>query len=417
MLIFSFIIIGIRLPVKYDVVVIGGGILGLSVSMKLLEKRPGLRLLLLEKEAEVCAHQSGSNSGVIHSGIYYRTGSKKATNCRKGRTMLLEFIEKENIPYSLCGKIIAATRPEEIPLLDGLFQRGLNNGLQGLQMLSAEESLELEPNSGALRSIRVPETGIVDYRTVGRRFAEKIKRAGGVIKLSERLIGIAEKKAGLELLTDQSDYQASYCISCCGLQSDRIARLSIPDLELKIVPFRGEYYKLKEEKRLLVNGLIYPVPDQRFPFLGVHFTRRIDGSVDAGPNAVLAFKREGYKKSSFRFGDAVETLSYSGFLRLAGRFWAMGLGEFYRSYSKGAFTEALRRLVPSIQKDDLVPAASGIRAQALDPKGNLIDDFCIAETRRCFHLCNAPSPAATASLAIGDELSDRLILKMNQDKN
>ena len=390
---------------KYDVVIIGGGIVGLATAFKLTSRHP-LSLLVVEAENRIAAHQTGHNSGVIHSGLYYKPGSLKARNCVTGREAMYRFCAEHNIDHDRCGKIVVATQSEEIPRLNQLEERGRANGLTDIRRLTAAEIKEYEPHINGIDGLWVPETGIVDYVQVSQTYARLIEQAGGEIQLNSRLLSCRVEPNGLHLETTQGEIRGRYLINCGGLQSDRLARLCGVEPGLRIVPFRGEYYELVPEKHFLVNNLIYPVPDPQFPFLGVHFTRMIHGGVEAGPNAVLAFKREGYSKSSFALRDAMDTFSYAGFWHMAGKHWQMGLGEFYRSFNKQAFVRALQRLIPALQAADLQPGGAGVRAQALEPNGLLADDFRIVETERMVHVLNAPSPAATASLSIGHTIAD-----------
>lgn len=387
---------------KYDVVVIGGGIVGLATALNLKQQKTGLRLVVVEKETQLAAHQTGHNSGVIHSGLYYKPGSLKATNCISGYRMLIDFCEKEGIPYELCGKIVVATQKDQLPILDGLYKRGIENGLTGLEKLSVGQMKEIEPHVAGIEGIKVPQTGIIDYKQVAEKYAEKIKELGGELRLGEKVSSISELNGTSTVVTDKGSYDASLVINCAGLYSDKVAQMTESEkIRLQIIPFRGEYYELKPEKHYLVKHLIYPVPDPNFPFLGVHFTRMIGGGIEAGPNAVLAFRREGYKKSDINLGELGETLAWPGFRKVAAKYWKTGMGEFYRSFSKSAFTTALQELIPEIRKEDLVPGNAGVRAQSCDTDGGLLDDFSIIENRQAINVCNAPSPAATSSLAIG----------------
>ena len=375
--------------------------MGLATALQLQHAQPKVKLLLLEKENQLARHQTGHNSGVIHSGIYYKPGSLKASNCIEGYHQLIDFCKLNNIPFELCGKIIVATTPEEIPLLNNLFERGQQNGLTGLRKITKEELKDYEPHVSGLAGIVVPQTGIVDYKVVAHKYGEHIKDNQGEIKLGEQVIDIQEDNAQCVVSTQKESYATKLVINCGGLYSDKIARLTEQDLPVKIIPFRGEYYQLKKEKEYLVKNLIYPVPDPNFPFLGVHFTRMIGGGVEAGPNAVLAFKREGYKKSDINLTELGESLAWPGFQKVAMKYWKTGMGEMYRSFSKSAFVNALQKLIPEIQTSDLEPGGAGVRAQACDRQGGLVDDFMIREGRHVINVCNAPSPAATSSLAIG----------------
>lgn len=397
----------------YDTVIIGGGIVGLATALRLLEKKPQLRLLLLEKENTVAAHQTGHNSGVIHSGLYYKPGSLKAKNCIQGYGQLLDFCQKHEIPHDICGKIVVATRPEELPQLQILYERGQQNGLTGLEMLSGEQMREIEPHVAGVQGIKVPQTGIVDYTAVAKKYAELIQEKGGVIRLGEKVSSVSEHKGLSNVVTQKGSYEGKLVINCAGLYSDKVTQFTErQDIDLKIIPFRGEYYELKPEKQHLVKHLIYPVPDPNFPFLGVHFTRMIGGGVEAGPNAVLAFKREGYKRTDFSWPEFKETLAWPGFRKVAGKYWKTGIGEYYRSFSKAAFTKALQALLPELKEEDLVPGGAGVRAQACDVRGGLLDDFAIVENAQAINVCNAPSPAATSSLSIGDTVSDLAIQRL-----
>ncbi len=397
---------------KFDVIVVGAGIVGLATSLKILEKNPFLKLLILEKEDGVAKHQTGNNSGVIHSGIYYKPGSLKAQNCVNGYRMLIEFCQKNEVRYNICGKVIVATTQNEIPAMENIFNRGEQNGLQGLKKLNKKELNEIEPHTDGVAGIFVPQTGIIDYIEVSEKYLELIKCLDAKIEFKSRVEDIVVKNDECEVETNNGTFQSKVVVTCAGLFADRIAKLTHPDLPLRLVPFRGEYYKLKEEKKNLVNSLIYPVPDPSFPFLGVHFTRMINGEVECGPNAVLSFKREGYTKTSFNLRDTLDTFSWSGFHSMIRKHWKMGLGEFYRSYNKKAFVKALSKLIPEIHENDLIPGGAGVRAQACMLDGSLLDDFYIVEDKRVIHVCNAPSPAATASLSIGDFISDNVLRKL-----
>jgi (S)-2-hydroxyglutarate dehydrogenase len=389
----------------YDITIIGGGIVGLATALTLKNSNPALNILLLEKENELAKHQTGNNSGVIHSGLYYKPGSLKATNCIHGYNLLLDFCRQQEISFDLCGKIVVATEENELPLLENLFVRGQQNGLQNLKKLNREELLEYEPHVAGLAGIFVPQTGIVDYKLVAQKYGDLIQQKGGNIVFGEKVLDIQSSEDKSVVITQKASYTTKLVINCAGLYSDKVARMSVPDLNVKIIPFRGEYYKLKKEKEYLVKNLIYPVPDPNFPFLGVHFTRMAKGGVEAGPNAVLAFKREGYKKSDINLSELGETLAWPGFQKVAAKYWRTGFGEMYRSFSKAAFTKALQKLIPEIVESDLAPGGAGVRAQACDRDGGLVDDFMILEEKKVINVCNAPSPAATSSLAIGETVS------------
>lgn len=391
---------------KYDIIIVGAGIVGLSTALKIKEKKPALSVLILEKESEIAAHQTGHNSGVIHSGLYYKPGSQKAINCIKGYHMLVDFCDKHNIDYELCGKVVVATSEEELPELEKLYNRGIENGLEGLKMLSSEEIKEYEPHINGIKGFHVPQTGIVDYSVVANKIADVFKNMEGTISLNTQVKGVKKSEDSISVKTTNGTFEASYLVNCAGLYSDKVARFNDDHAPIKIVPFRGEYYKLSKEKEYLINNLVYPVPDPNFPFLGVHFTRMKKGGVEAGPNAVLAYRREGYKKSHISLSEFTETLAWPGFRKVAKKYWKTGMGEFYRSYSKAAFTKALQRLLPEIKESDLVPGGAGVRAQACDKDGGLLDDFAIAENHRTVNVYNAPSPAATSSLAIGDTIAE-----------
>lgn len=396
----------------FDVTVIGGGIVGLATALQIQKTNPSLRILLIEKEKELARHQTGNNSGVIHSGLYYKPGSLKALNCIRGYHLLIDFCKENGITYDLCGKIVVATEEKELSLLQNLFVRGQQNGLDNLKKLSKEELKEYEPHVTGLEGIFVPQTGIVDYTKVSLKYGEILQKNGATLKLGERVIGIQNKSGQQEVITDQSIYTTKVVINCAGLYSDKIARLTVPNVNVKIIPFRGEYYKLTKEKESLVKNLIYPVPDPNFPFLGVHFTRMAKGGVEAGPNAVLAFKREGYKKSDINLAELAESLAWPGFQKVAAKYWRTGFGEMYRSFSKAAFTKALQKLIPEIQESDLTEGGAGVRAQACSRDGGLVDDFLILEDKNVVNVCNAPSPAATSSLAIGETVAALALKKI-----
>ncbi len=393
---------------QYDLIIVGGGIVGLATALCVLEQKPQWKVIVLEKEAAIGQHQTGHNSGVMHSGIYYKPGSSKAQNCIKGYEQLLEFCNKHDVKYELCGKIIVATRENQLPMLEELHSRGVANGLKGLRFLSKEEIREYEPHATGIRAIYVPQTGIIDYSEVIRKFAEVIISYGGQILCNERVVGL-HCESSCRVDTAANTYTSKTVVSCAGLMSDRVGKMTHPDLQLQIIPFRGEYYTVAKEKEYLVKSLVYPVPDPTFPFLGVHFTRMIHGGVEAGPNAVFAFKREGYKKSDFSLHDTYEALMFPGFRKVVKQYWRKGLEEYYRSWNKSAFVRALQELVPEIAKRDLIRGGAGVRAQACSLDGGLLDDFFLVENHRVLHVCNAPSPAATSSLSLGQTIASRII--------
>jgi L-2-hydroxyglutarate oxidase len=382
---------------------VGGGIVGLSVARSLSQREPTARLLVLEKESAWAQHQTGRNSGVIHAGIYYKPGSLKAQLSREGNRSMVEFCREHSIPHDVCGKLIVATTTNERPLLENLYQRGLQNQLD-LRRLTAEQAREIEPHVQCVEALHVRSTGIVNYREVCEKLASLTGARGAELRLQTRVLRIGSRTDCAVLETTQGEFESRFVINCAGLHSDRVAHAAGVTPPARIVPFRGEYYELKPTRRSLVRQLIYPVPNPAFPFLGVHFTRMIDGSVHAGPNAVLSLKREGYHRTAFDWRDFVDTMSYGGFWRLAARNAREGLKEMYRSFSKAAFVRSLQRLVPEVQADDLVPGEAGVRAQALYPDGRLVDDFLFVRGQRTLHVCNAPSPAATAALAIGQAI-------------
>ncbi|WP_436516079.1 L-2-hydroxyglutarate oxidase [Ekhidna sp. To15] len=396
----------------YNVVVIGGGIVGLASALKIKEKNPNYKVAVVEKERTIAQHQTGHNSGVIHSGLYYKPGSYKAKNCVDGYQMLLDFCNEEEIPYELTGKVVVATRDSQLDALDTLYERGSANGLRGIKKLTADALKEHEPHVAGVSGLYVPHTGIIDYKLVADKYAEKFKHFGGEIFSSNKLMSFKEERGFIHVHTENERLTTRVVVNCSGLYTDKIAKLTGAKIDFKIVPFRGEYYKIKPEKEHLVKNLIYPVPDPNFPFLGVHFTRHIDGGIEAGPNAVLAFAREGYKKSQINMKELLGTLFYPGFVRVAYKYWKTGFGEMYRSYSKGAFTRALQELIPEIQKRDLVKGGAGVRAQACDRKGGLIDDFLVVEHDKFINVGNAPSPAATSSLAIGERVAEMAIERL-----
>jgi (S)-2-hydroxyglutarate dehydrogenase len=388
----------------YDIAVIGGGIVGLSFAMQVGERSPRLRVVVLEKEAGVARHQTGHNSGVIHSGVYYKAGSLKARLCVAGAREMVEFCARHAIPHEVCGKLIVATNAEEAARLDDLLARGVANGLEGLRLLEREAMLEIEPHVGGVRALHVPSTGITDYASVTAKYAEIAAEQGAEVKTNAGVMGF--ERAGHEVVvwTLAGDFSARYVVNCAGLYSDRVARMAGDDPGMMLVPFRGEYYDLAAARQELVRGLIYPVPDPQYPFLGVHFTRRIQGNVDAGPNAVLAFRREGYRFRDFDLGEAMEVFMDAGFRTMARRHWRNGLSEFRRSLRKREFVRSCQRLVPAVRMEDMTPGGSGVRAQAVGADGALVDDFRFVGRERFLHVLNVPSPAATASLPIGREI-------------
>ena len=391
-----------------DLLIIGAGIVGLATGLEFTRRFPELRLVVVDKENHVAAHQTGHNSGVIHSGLYYKTGSLKARNCVAGAASMKRFCQQQGIPFEECGKLVVATSPEEVPRLEQLHQRGIANGVPGLRMLPREQFREIEPHCDGLSALQVPTTGIVDYTIVAQKYAELIGRAGGSLFFNAKVVGLRQEGEGNVVETHAGTFRARYVINCAGLYSDAIAGMAGVETELEIVPFRGEYYEVRPERRHLVKALIYPVPDPRFPFLGVHFTRRVNGSVEAGPNALLAFRREGYTGAPPDLAEAMETLRFSGFWKMARKYWRMGLAEQYRSWMKPAFVKALQKMVPELQESDLTQGGSGVRAQAVDAKGNLVDDFHFVHSGTMIHVCNVPSPAATASLEIGKAIVEMM---------
>jgi L-2-hydroxyglutarate oxidase len=391
-----------------DVAIIGGGIVGLATAMALCETSSA-RHVVLEAESDLATHQTGHNSGVIHSGLYYKPGSLKALNCTTGRELLYQFCAQHAIPHERCGKIVVATCEAELPALEELFRRGIANGLEGLRRLSPPEIREREPHATGIAGLLVPQTGIVDYRLVSQAYAEVVRQCGGHVATGQQVRSVIADGDAFVLETATQAWRARALINCGGLQSDRVARMCGVEPGVAIVPFRGEYYELAQGSAHLVKHLIYPVPDPRFPFLGVHFTRRITGGIEAGPNAVLALNREGYGRTSFSGRDTWQLLRYRGFWRLARRYWRTGCGELHRSFSKQAFVAALQRLIPELTLRDLVPGGAGVRAQAVEPDGTLVDDFRIVDAPRMIHVLNAPSPAATASIAIGRTIAQRAV--------
>jgi L-2-hydroxyglutarate oxidase len=395
--------------VPYDIAIVGGGIIGLATANALLDVNPGSRIVVLEAESQLATHQTGHNSGVIHSGLYYKPGSLKAKFCAEGRDAMYRFCDEHGVPHERCGKIVVATGEDELPRLEELHRRGTANGLQGMKWLTPDEMRDYEPNVSGIRGLWVSETGIVDYKSVSRVYAKMLQSRGCELRTATRMIGCVRDDSELRIQTISGEIRSKALVNCGGLQSDRIARLCGLDPGVHIVPFRGEYYELKPERQSLVRNLIYPVPDPRFPFLGVHFTRMIGGGVEAGPNAVLAFKREGYRKSDVSARDIADLIGFGGFWKMSRRHWKMGMAEFWRSYSKHAFVTALQRLIPALKHEDVVPSGSGVRAQAVDANGALLDDFHVVRAPRMIHVLNAPSPAATSSLRIGQEIASMAI--------
>lgn len=402
----------IKSNMKSDILIAGGGIVGLATAWRLLQRFPSRKVLILEKEGGVARHQTGHNSGVIHSGIYYKPGSYKARLCRRGYSELVAFCRENDLPFDLCGKLVVATSKAELPMLAALYEKAKANGLVGVMEMPGEAMAEFEPHITGLRALRVPETGIVNYLKVSEKLADRIRAMGGEIRFSAKVEALRSTPKGKVVTAGAEEFETEFFINCGGLMSDRVAHLDGLDPGVSIVPFRGEYYELAPIAKSLVRNLIYPVPDPAFPFLGVHFTRMIDGGVECGPNAVLAFKREGYRKADISIKDSLEVFANPGFRKLAAKHWRMGLGEFHRSFSKAAFVKALQRLVPAITAESLIAAGSGVRAQALRRDGSLVDDFFFADGERSLHVLNAPSPAATASLAIGEEIVSRYADRM-----
>lgn len=394
---------------RFDVAIIGAGIVGLATAMELLKRRPNLKLTVLEKEDQVAAHQTGNNSGVIHSGLYYKPGSLKAAMAVEGAQRMIEFCEQHGLTYELCGKVVLATSEGELPRLQELYRRGTANGVPGLRMLDAAEIKELEPHAAGIAGMHSPRTGIVDYCAVSQTYARIVQAAGGEIRLRTRLTGIEQTSGELVLKTNGDEVHTRAMINCGGLQSDRIASMAGSKGGVRIVPFRGEYNRLLPHGQALVRNLIFPVPDPSFPFLGAHFTRHIDGAVEVGPNAVPAFALEGYRKTSLSPGYVLRLAAFPGFWIMGAHYWRMGLGEMYRSYNKSAFVKSVQKMLPELRAEDIGPYRAGVRAQAMDGRGNLIDDFCFVETPKAIHVLNAPSPAATASLAIGQYIAEKAL--------
>jgi (S)-2-hydroxyglutarate dehydrogenase len=390
-----------------DVAIIGGGIIGLATAYNFTQRFPERRVVVLEKEAQLAQHQTGHNSGVLHSGIYYKPGSLKAMNCRAGKQAMEAFCAAEEIEYEICGKVIVATSADELPALQRIYERGQENGVR-CALIDQEHLQEIEPHTAGIKAIHVPESGIVNYPQVCERLAVRIQERDGRILTNAQVTGMHRSGEQIVVNSLADDFTVNYVVNCAGLHSDRVTGLSGQQPAVKIVPFRGEYYEVKPQAQHLCRHLIYPVPDPNFPFLGVHFTRMMRGGVECGPNAVLAFAREGYKRLDINAGDLLEILAYPGFRKLAAKYWQTGLGEMWRSFNKAAFVKALQRLVPEIRAEDLEPAHAGIRAQAIAPDGAMVDDFLIQEMERIVNVCNAPSPGATASLNIGKLIVEKL---------
>lgn len=397
---------------KYDVAIVGGGIIGLATAFQLSQRQPRLKILLLEKESRLAAHQSSHNSGVLHAGLYYHPGSEKARLCVAGLQQMIAFCREHGIAHEVCGKIVVATSEDELPRLETLWQRGLANGLQGLRKLDARQIKEIEPHAAGIAAVHVPQEGIVDYPAVCQKLAELIRRNGGEIKLNARVLKIRDDSGGKLLETVAGTFHARLVVGCAGLHSDHVVKISGQKPAARIVPFRGEYYLLKKERRHLVRHLIYPVPDPKFPFLGVHFTRLISGEVEAGPNAVLAFAREGYRWTQFNLRDFAGAMTFPGLWKFLFRYPGVSAYEIWRSLSKAEFTRSLQKLVPEIRTEDLEPGSAGVRAQAMDAAGNLLNDFCFVEVPGMVHVLNAPSPGATASLTIGAKIAEKILTRL-----
>lgn len=393
----------------YDVAVIGAGIVGLGTAYQLQQLYPGINVAVIEKEAQVAAHQTGRNSNVIHSGIYYAPGSLKADNCFRGYRMLLAFCEEHSVPYDICGKIIVATSKEELPQLEKIYERGVAHRMEGIKLLPQAATLEIEPHVNVVQSIRVPQTGIIDYRVLSKKLESLIHQKHGKVLLETKVTKLNREDHKWRIVTNKGDLLTKRVVNCTGLYSDEITRLSQPSFKEQIIPFRGEYYELTPEACQLVRHLIYPVPDPAFPFLGVHFTRMIGGGVEAGPSAVLALRREGYSNTDLHWREFLQMLSYVGFRKLIAKHWKMGLGEMHRSFSKKAFVKSLQKLVPEIQPQHLQPAPSGVRAMAVGLDGKLLDDYLFIDQPGMVHACNTPSPAATSGLSIGMTLAEKVM--------
>ena len=391
---------------NYDIAVIGGGIIGLATAMRITQEHPDQKVVVIEKESEVARHQTGHNSGVIHAGIYYAPGSQKANFCSTGGRLLREFCDERGVEYEMCGKIIVAVNDSEVPGLEELYRRGTANGAEGLELIGPEELREHEPHVAGVKAIWSPNTGIIDFTKVSEAYSIEMRENGGDLVLDAEVQSISKSNGSVHIQTGAGDFSAKNIINCAGLHADKVARMMDVEIGVRIIPFRGEYFSIRPERSHLVNGLIYPVPDPSLPFLGVHFTKRIDGSVEAGPNAVLALKREGYTKTSFSFGDTWDTLSYPGFWKMSMKYWKTGIDEQYRSLVKSVFVKSLQTLVPEVTGDDLYSPGAGVRAQVVDDNGALLQDFSIAQTEGAIHVLSAPSPGATSSLSISRYIVD-----------
>jgi L-2-hydroxyglutarate oxidase LhgO len=400
---------------SYDIIIIGGGIIGLATAMTLSQRFPKLRISVLDKEKKLAQHQTGHNSGVIHSGIYYKPGSLKAINCIEGSRRLLTFCDENNIPYKMCGKVIVATSESELPALAELHRRGIANGVAGLEIIEADKLKDIEPYASGIKALLSPKTGIIDYVQVSLGYAKLFREQGGDIHTDTKVNSVARQDGLLNIETNNGLFKASFVINCAGLYSDVIARMMGDTNDIRIIPFRGEYYMLSEEAEDMVQGLIYPVPDPAFPFLGVHFTNTIHGKVEAGPNAVFAFAREGYSKTKINISETFDTLKFSGFWNMTAKYWSRGIQEFYRSLSKKAFVHSLQKLIPAIEEKHLAKGGSGVRAQEVTSDGFMQDDFHITETPQAIHVRNAPSPGATASLSISNGIVDTAVKAFRLD--
>ena len=393
---------------KYDLIIIGAGIVGLSTANSYIKKFPNKKLLILEKEANIALHQTGNNSGVLHSGIYYKPKSLKAINCQIGYKKMIKFAQKHDIPFDVCGKIIVATEKKELNVLDEIYKSGVENGLSNIKYLKSEEIKDYEPHCKGLKAIHVPQAGIINYKEVSKKILDLLILNGVDISFNQEVKNIIDDNNSVNIETINKTYITKKLICCGGLHSDRLSDKTNKEKDLRILPFRGEYYEIKKESKNLVNNLIYPVPDPAFPFLGVHFTRMIEGGIEAGPNAVLAFKREGYKFTDFNINDFKDIIFWPGFWKIALKYGKIGAYEMYRSLSKKAFTKALQKLVPEIKESDLIKGGAGVRAQVCDKKGILIDDFYIKNNKNIVNVINAPSPAATSAFSIGESIINKI---------